>query len=276
MPLLVEVCGGSDFELNDYSGIYFPHVPEGSTIYTQSGSEVISTMKPPSATTMGERLMSVKQLIQIPTFSTFEAGIGAVSRYIPPWFANVSYNSVKALLGLPNVVNGPNSFEGANRVGGILSKFYAFARGGSVVHLYSQEGNPISVYQSLNEATSALTQQPFDLRSRCFPASTPFVMQTGGSALHARLPGFSSLARIPTNYYDPVFSGTFPLNGNTFGGPLCHHYKWATRGSQIHRVYLFTSAADDAVLGHYQGPVPVFIPNSTSTNPTSLQDNSLI
>jgi hypothetical protein len=103
VSMLVEVCAGEDWELADYSGTYFPIHIDG-TVYTQSGGSLVQkTIKPPHSNTMGDRIMSVKQMIQMPAPYDFNVGGGTTDQgYIAPWFSNPTYTRVNAISGLPN------------------------------------------------------------------------------------------------------------------------------------------------------------------------------
>jgi hypothetical protein len=269
VPLLVEICGGDDFELADFAGVQYPILPSG-TIYTQSGGNPINdTITNPSPTTIGERMMSAKQMIQMPAASKYLATVASgISRfYVVPWFVNSSFVVSDSAKALPNPVNTPGQFQGATSVGGILSKCYAFAKGSTDYHIYpSYADTDVSIVQNSVEfqGLSGLNGTG-TLNKRPFTSNTPCAINRQGMALHARMPSYQVTARIPTHFYDTNFVGDFPTQVFIAPPILTHYYKALVDPNQDDILTVHRSAGDDAALAHYIGPVPVFIPNAAST-----------
>lgn len=268
VPLLIEVCGGEDFELADYAGVYFPLHTSG-TIYTQSGGNVSITTKPPSSNTMGERIMSVKQMIQVPSPYVNSVAAGTSGKYyVCPWFTNPTWQKANALAALPNGNLATNSFSGGNNAGMALAKCYAFAKGGTNLHIYcDQPTTVIRVFQA-NSLVANANQQTTTLARGVFPSTVPTVIQTGGLAAHLRLPSYQSIVRIPSYHLDSVFNDVFDASNAGVNGSLGHLYcvNIGNPGTVTANNTIFRSASDDAQLAHYMGPVPVFIPSSTTVN----------
>lgn len=268
VPMLVEVCGGEDYELADFSGVYFPISTQG-TIYTQSGGSVRVTTKPPSSNTIGERITSAKQMIQVPSPEVFTVTVGTSGKtFIVPWFVNPTHNDVVSLAGLPNGVTGTQTFRGGNNVGQALAKCYAFVKGGTNYHVYPNSNKVnIKLFQAASPA-GANDQARADLASQAFPSSVPTVFQTSGLATHARLPSFQPLVRIPSCALDTYFFSTSDqtvANAGVLGHLYCVTYTNEEAASV--EVIVGRSASDDAQMAHYMGPVPIFIPNASSVNP---------
>lgn len=273
VQLLVEVCGGSDFELADYAGPYFPLHPTG-TIYIQSGGPLVKTaVVDPSPTTIGECIKSVKQMIQVPNNNRTSTTLGTVSSfYIAPWFVYSAFNSLFAASGLPNVLNGFGMYTGCQNPGAALAKCYAFCKGGTDIHAYPQSTSTLlhisQVPQEYEGPSGSL--RPVTLVKRPFPSSAPSVISALGTAMHARIPSFQSYARIPVGFLDTAFTGQYPASLAGAISPIITHfnklYVDARDATTDEFLMINRSAADDAALAHYMGPVPVFIPNGLSLN----------
>jgi hypothetical protein len=266
VPFVVEVCGGEDFELADFLGVRFPLQTNG-TVYTQSGGEVRITTKAPSSNTMGERIMSVKQLLQVPSPTVVSlTGNSSTRQYICPWFTNPTFNKVLALTGLPNSNTQATTFVGGNSVAMALSKCYLFAKGGTNVHVYTdRSSNTIRVFQATSLVGNT-SQATTNLSKPAFPSSVPTVIQSGGLAVHTRTPTFQSIVRIPTYHLDGVFDSPLVPSNAGVGGSLGQFacLSVVNPDATTSNITVLRSASDDAQLAHYMGPVPVFIPNGLS------------
>jgi len=269
VPLLVEVCADSDYELADYAGPYFPIHPSG-TIYTQSQDLVKPTIiSDISQVTMGEKFSSVKQMISMPStqVSVVTANNTTTRQYIPPWFVNVDYFGTSTSTGSPNTLN--QTFY--SNVGGAILKCYAFCKGGTDVHLYPYGSPEVSarVYQFPQEGTGTASAFTPTLASRQFPSAVPFVRNTGGLPLHVRIPSHQTVVRIPTTSLDTCFVTQYP--GVISASPMVvshfSAFKLKNESSADKSFEINRCAADDAALAHYMGPVPLWIPNSLSTLP---------
>lgn len=270
VPFMVEVCAEDDFEVNDYSGPYFVPAPNG-TIYTQSGGTVRTVSKDPSPFTMGEKLMSVKQIIQIPWWGNYSVNASAtLAHVIAPWYVNLTFWPVINGAGLPNV--NTIAVKGAGNPASIWAKCYAYAKGGTDFHLYTKGpgANNVAVIAQQSPATyRTFGANNAGYSYRGMYGSTPKVMTTGESPLHIRTPAFQMFKRIPTQALDGIVFSTWGL-GTVASGYYRSHFDSVTvdNGANAAPVGVFVAraAADDAALAHYMGPVPIYIPNSTNTN----------
>jgi hypothetical protein len=145
VPFIVEVCGDSDYELADYSGVYFP-LHQSATVYTQSGGELVAkTLKQTYSNTMGDRMMSAKQIIQMPSPTVLAVTTGySVPQYVAPWFVNTTHISVTGMSAVPNAVNTTTGFQGGNNAGMAMARCYAFVKGGTDLHVYSTDNSAIT------------------------------------------------------------------------------------------------------------------------------------
>lgn len=269
VPFMVEICGDDDFEVNDYSGPYFVPQPTG-TIYTQSGGVVRSVSKDPSPLTMGEKLNSVKQIIQSPWWGKYTVSASTVfTHVVAPWFTNLSFQPINAGAGLPNGTS--IVVTGASNPSNIWAKCYAYAKGGTDIHVYTKNasgGDCTLVAQQSTGTFRSLAGRAINYSYRSLIGATPKVVAVGESPLHVRMPAFQMFKRIPTHVCDgTLFSnwGTGVVNSNYYRS----HFDFITVDNQNAAAtgfYVARAAADDAALAHYMGPVPYYIPNSTNTN----------
>lgn len=266
VAMLVEVCAGEDWELADYSGVYFPLQVDG-TVYTQGGGELVSkTIKPPHDNTMGDRIMSAKQIIQMPAPFDFNIGAGTTDHgFIAPWFCNPTHLRVNALAALPNAPVSSRDFNGGNSAAMALARCYAFAKGGTDVHVYHSGPNILtSITQASSQVGNAF-QSPATLSRQAFPSSVPSVLQSTSLVTHARLPSYQPLVRIPTNSLDLIVSNVLNPSLSGTNGVLGQFYRLVTVTAEASTTnsLLLRSASDDAQLAMYMGPVPIFIPGPT-------------
>lgn len=264
VPLLVEVCGGDDYELGNFSGNFFPLQPAGS-VYTQSGGGLISTTtKSPTDMTMGERIMSIKQIIQIPNPEEFTMlAETSVNRYIAPWFVNTTYTNVVASTGLPNLANAGGVMDGGANCGGALAKCYAFVKGSTDFHVYPTDPQTsVRVFQNADIGGTA-AGKPTALNRQAFPSSVPSVFQSPGMPVHTRLPSFQPFVRVSTNSLDTVYTSEYPTILTGFQNQYGNFYKFHATNQTSRGVVLYVSrsAGDDAQCAHFMGPVPIYIPN---------------
>lgn len=266
VPFLVEVCG-YDYQLADFAGPWFAPFPAG-TILQQSGSVVMkSTTKDPSGITMGEKMMSVKQLIQSPSWVSANAAVGNNFTLLYPWFVSppVWYlNSVKSTP-MPTTV-----VYGGNTVASYLAKAYAFARGGTDHHVYPPSSTGVRAvveqvaYDGYFEASSGLK----DLAIRQGTCNTPKVLSLGENPLHVRSPAFQPKVRLPAHLLDdkaiPNFGNAPGFSGLNVRGHVDRLITTNTTASSV-PIWVSKSAADDAMLSQYIGPVPVLILNGANS-----------
>lgn len=266
VPFIVEVCGGSDFDVADYGGPYYVPSPS-ATIYTQSGGSatVKTAVTEPSSITIGERLMSVKQIIQIPWWGKYTQGSGTtVDTSIAPWFTNLCYSNIAAGLALP--MSSTISVAGGGNAAGHWARCFVFAKGSTDVHIYGLGGTVCYLEQRPQTYRSASTRTKAYV-GRPFTGSTPKIITNGEHPIHARLPAFSTYVRTPVNAYDTV--GFLPYNSPADANTAwrAHHdMVRAYAGGSALSVYIARAAGDDAALAHYIGPVPQYIPNAANTN----------
>jgi len=265
VPFLIEVCGGDDFEVNDYAGPYFVPQPNG-TIYTQSGGVVKSVSKDPSPLTMGEKLNSVKQIIQVPWWGKYSLlGSQNVTTSLAPWFTNYTFNALVAG-SLPN--NSSLLLFGTGAPSTMLAKCYAYAKGGTDFHLYRLTGNTTAYLEQAGTPFRTLAGVTNNYNYKPLWAGVPRVFTDKDSPIHARLPAFQMFKRIPTQAVDDVAWLTFGSSTVSSNYYFSHfnHLQVNNLDTTSSSIIIGRAASDDAALSHYMGPVPVYIPNSLNTN----------
>jgi hypothetical protein len=270
VPLLVEIKGDLDYEVSDYAGPMFVTQNFG-VIYTQSGSDVVvkSVVKEPAPETIGEKMMSVKQIIQTPTWYVFAQSANSNGTFkVFPWYVNYSDYAIGGG-SLPNdigIVHNGNSFPT-----NIWGKCYLFAKGGTDIHMYpSTTDLTFSALQSPNPGVTTYVNNGKDYTFRPLVGNLPRVIGNAGQALHARFPAYQYTRRLQPRALDPIAKNWD--SGTSTGINSCHYNLVNVRNvSASSRDYIVgRSAADDAALGHYVGPIPFFIPNVAATQPLDI------
>lgn len=267
VKFLVEVAADDDFEVADYSGPYFVPTVGNATIYQQSG-DVVAASKSPASSVIGERIMSVKQLIQIPWWRRITVGASTTLKMtLAPWYTSTVYSALNAGLALPN--SATIALFGAFNPGFSWGKCFVFARGGSDTHVYGL-GRGYNIFAE--QAPGCLrTVSGNNTNYAAVPSASPGckVISCGEHPVHIRSPFYSMFRRIPTYVYDKLGITWSGVISDTYSGPWRAHLDrlfienpTATAGAVI----ISSSAADDASLGHYIGPPLMYIPNSTNSN----------
>lgn len=261
VPFLVEVCG-SNFELADYAGPWFAQIP-GGTIREQSGDVILaSTVNKASPITVGERIMSVKQLIQAPSWFQGTLAVGANKYVMVPWFYSRSTSYFNNIIATPLPTTVAIS---GNTISSNIAKLYAFVRGGTDHHLYCPYGNGTAMIyeQTPFQANMEYSSGFKDLSIRQTNSSCPKVVALGTTPLHVRAPAFQNRVRVRSTALDNY---TWSVLGSGLSGGLGvrSHTDRVTviNDTQVQPVWYSKAAADDATLAQYQGPVPLAILNS--------------
>lgn len=284
VPFMVEVRGGPDFELADYTGSYLKPWPNSLVTVLQQSQDftklkdhgpadldpiVYTATKDPSQIAMGEKYLSIKQLIQIPTYvANTLAGSATSATSIPPWF----YCNSSAAYGAPTTPAAAGLVHiGTDHSPPALAQLYNFARGSTDFHMYTQ-GSVVSAscdqlpMIGSSDAFTALT----DYGRHTNIASSPKVLTVGEAPLHVRLPAFQTQVRIPVSAFAGTnFTRTLGSTPNSFSTVIGHFARFKVQNSSATTqvVNLGYSAGDDATLASFRGPPPVLVPNPTATNP---------
>lgn len=279
IPFLVEIQGGDDYEVADFAGNMFMNMPSLATIYEQSGEivqqsgSVVSATSSPAQLTIGERIMSVKQIIQIPWWTRFGLSAGQTNdTFLAPWHTWMPSSVLYANMAIP--LPASVTWDGGSSHAGAISKCFVFAKGGSDNHIYcsTSASNRVSIVvdQMARENTTSTTVFPTML-ARCTRGGIPKVIDMGISPyVHVRSPAYQFVSKVLTCAYDAVGFKSSGTNGSLqIVKDARAHFDHATirnTGSDSVEIFIARAAADDAALSHYIGPPPVAIPNSTSTN----------
>lgn len=286
VPFLVEVRGGPDFELADYTGSFLKPYPNSNVVFvTQSGefskindagpstlNPVVKTAtKDPSQLTIGEKFMSVKQLIQIPTYSNNSIAANTTSVVtVPPWFVSNS----SAQYGTPTIpMSGTVSHTGTDHSPPALAQMYNFARGSTDLHIYNQGASVFASVDQLPNIGSSVAYAPntaYGTYSNI--ASTPKVLALNDAPLHVRLPAFQTLVRIFVGAFGSVNFTRLLGSSPTFVSYDIGHFarlKVSNSNSVANNILIGFAAGDDATLASFRGPPPIMLPNSASPNALS-------
>jgi hypothetical protein len=257
ISVVVEVAGDTDFELANPASIMFP-VHNKGTISVQAGRVLSESPEVLNQHTMGEVITSVKQLIAIPAIRVRTRA--SLSSVIPPWY----YQPTPSVL-VP--ASGRMPAYGFT-FGGNWASCYTFLKGGTDVHAWSTVAdNSFTIYQLPNPGGFDVVQQNPNNRGHSNSCS----MYTCQSSIHARLPGFFPTTRVFT-YIANLLTGAgvnFPNNPYGSGTSVTPYdginAVYVLGVDQIvpspEDLYYFSrNASDDAQLGLYIGPPPIFMP----------------
>jgi hypothetical protein len=270
VPFLVEVKAADDFEFADYAGPMFVTQSAG-TVYTQSGGDVVvkSVTKDTAPETIGEKMMSVKQIIQTPFWYGYSQGANSVGNVVVfPWYVNYS-NRLIGTGALPNPTS--IALSGTASPSNILAKAYVFAKGGTDIHMYPTSQNvSFSAFQAATLGRAEYVSNLKNYLLRPLVANLPRALTGLGQALHARFPAYQFTRRLLTSSLDGVAS--IWSSSYVFGLESCHYNFVTVRnvGSVSSDYLVARSAADDAALGCYMGPVPLYVPNAAVVAPLDV------
>lgn len=269
ISVVVEVAGGSDFELANPVGVTFP-VHNNGTISVQSGRVLSEAPEVVNQLTMGEVITSVKQLIGIPCINYQNpATFTDMGTLVPPWF----YQPTPSIL-VPAPTAQP--VQGSFSYGGNWASCYGFVKGGTDVHVYNAAKNLfLSVVQLPNPGGYVANVLSADGRGS---SNAPVIFSTSGS-VHARLPGFFPTTRVNSWAANAVVAaGSTWFNSNPYASTASVtpydslQSVYVVRGevsdSSVYTPswYLNVNAADDAQMAMYIGPPPVFMPPGPTAN----------
>lgn len=267
VSVMVEVCGASDFQVSNPVGILLP-VHNAGTIRLQSGRQLSESASALDEQTMGETIMSVKQLISIPHITKQNPGNPGGILTVPPWY----YQPTPSVL-VPAV----NTFlRYSFSFGGNWASCYAFLKGGTDVHVYGyNKDSSYTLFQNAKAGGSRVTNTAFTNRTS---GNAPFQI-TMQSVLHARLPAFFPTSRVYSWIANALSASGASIADNPFiagtnaqispytGIQAAYMLGYSTASNPAANAVfcLNRNAADDAQLAHYIGPPPMFLPSSAAT-----------
>lgn len=226
VDVLVEVRGGDDFELaNPRNPMFTPY----HRVELQSGLKVRNDCEH----TMGERLLSLKQLLGIPAlYQKKTSGADMSPKTLLPHWASTTTGDIELAytVGIPSYI----------------ARAYAFVKGSTDVHVYvhGSDKNTISIHQQVDVNDNHRTADPFVASSQIR------VQTTVGKSLHARLPAYQQLVRLST----AACSAFWPPYR---GGPTSF-YTLEVSAADNSDITTYVCAGDDAFACMYIGPPTLF------------------
>jgi hypothetical protein len=272
---LIEVCAMDDFEFaipappvltplpNVTSGVGFPTPQSGLAV--ENNRQVCEY-------TVGEKLVSLKQLIMMPTYTAYDAANLAVSvTSLPFWWFFPRW-----IPALPMV--NPNSVWLGLHRGGLVAACYAFVHGSTNIHVYNDVSGASGVTMGImadpyDGAGTALSEAP-DVWNRGKAFASRVLYHTAADVLHAILPQHSNVARITIdNVFDAIQSTgrnftpgvrniQYPNAGNAISeNPVVSAYDLVVRNSSgaTRRIDIGVAAGDDARAACYVGVPPILL-----------------
>jgi hypothetical protein len=150
---------------------------------------------------------------------------------------------------------------------------YAFVRGSTDHHLYVPglaSENGFAIVEQLtfeSTLTNAVTGKTNAFRNNM--STTPKVVAAGEAPIHVRSPAYQPTVRQTTgqlNTFNIPINGVFGSSNYVYDRGHYDRLTVYTNSVSSLNAYASVSAGDDAMLGQYLGPVPMYIPNSANTN----------
>jgi hypothetical protein len=272
---MVEVFAGPNFELAVPRGPIYP-AHTGGTVRLQSGESTVlpSLNEDACKYTIGERILSLKQLLMVPEVSdTTLATSTNYKGYMYPW-----YYQPDLTVTTPTPVNYQLPFNAFSFAGNI-SKCFAFARGGMDVHVYATAPLLMSASATaIDYGGNAPTTAPTAASVLNVPNSAlPIVTQVDTCSAHLRFPAYQKFARLWADLYDSnawsvaspnVVPSTSAFPASPYTLPALPFLSIFNTNVNTVTLRITRNAADDAMVGMYQGPVPLYLPQLASTSVT--------
>jgi hypothetical protein len=271
--IMVEVFAGPDFELfNLRSPLYPAFNDETNAIPRYQSGLVESTIRDSvSMYTTGEKLLSAKQLISMPSQLcqvAWPANSGGLS-WALPWYYYPTVTSVAPPPAAQQLPSAPF------RMAGLIAKCYAFASGGTDVHVYAPGDTFKWVMANYAGANYGSISALWNANNGPSSAN-PIVRVLGEQVAHFRFPCFSRFARTYSYLYDTLIYNMSPFSTysqpiittaiSAYASPAVPVLSFENLSSNASNLSVLLSAAEDARLAHYLGPPFLYLPSPLCTN----------
>lgn len=270
IPFLIEVKCLPGFEVAVPRTPLYPASPLAapSAIKLQSGGLQAEADFSVADIVFGERVHSIKTLLSIPYCgASCSLPNGSLNKNITtifPW----NYHPP-----IPNTT--PNTTQlpyQAFSYGGNWATCFLYCKGATEVHVYY---NSTGTTQSMRATIAAHPNEFASVDPATFGtvqagacAANPRVIANGNESLHAIVPNFFRFPRMYTNIFNSITWDTATVAGGAKKFPVFYdapvqvpvlsEYSPTTTVTR----WMSRAAADDAALGMYMGPVPLYIPGS--------------
>lgn len=276
---LVEVYS-NDFRVAIPNGVRYP-VHNNALIIMQSGfAEEINVIPVDSEMTVGEDILSVKQLMMLPSTGPVDVVAGPLANAysVPPWWF------VQGIANNDPVIAGSQASFDFWSMSGTLAQGYAFVRGGNDYHMQILGTAPQGVYITAF-SHPGIAGRAFLSTTVKYPSTTANVryQKNGVGGFHIRFPAYQRTNRL----------STWCLSGSNFGIQLSPTNSIDQYGNNEYfkvsipmisvKDYTDTEpdvfyvlskcASDDALCGHYMGPPPLYVPFQSNVA-VATSDNS--
>jgi hypothetical protein len=268
---MVEVEALDDFSLSCPAPPMFSPLSDRTNTVTflQSGLGGVEHSPPEvDLYTSGEVVKSVKTLLMIPSYVSYDVASNSISLTdLPPWWVRSKW---VAATPMPD-----SSATFAYTRSGNLAACYAFCNGSTIWHLYHDgPANKITFNVKAEPTDSGTTVSGglSDPRNRS-PSGVQRVVNVENST-HVRVPSYARTARLPVNDYNSFAltwapGTTYTTTGLRYQANVAQAVLTNISGGIV-RTYFGRAAADDARLYGWIGPPPVVMFQSTNT---TLPDN---
>jgi hypothetical protein len=277
--VLVEVFS-DDMQFATPCGPRFAPMTSGGTVSLQSGlsnafGDAIDEV------TIGERMTSLKQLIQLPKWTMIPALVAGQPATILPW-----YYQPTQFASVPPKRPYPESFG----YPGCIACCYSFVRGSTDIHIYAPDSGK---YLTVEVSPGDWNQRPLTAETagtwlEVPPSSANRVLSSAPNAIHVRLPNHGQTSRFDPGVLNACLSTAWYLRDRGSGpstatrDPNVSNYSSyytmppISYARMVYRapdesvtattnVVVSRSAGDDAYASMYIGPPMVLVPLQEET-----------
>lgn len=263
---VVEVCAMDDFELFAPTPPSYTPVPGRGVVVYQSGiAGVSSTQSDVAQYTSGEKFNSLKQLMMIPSYISYDvANLTFAGVCLWPWFLRTRWTMATPM------ANTSSEYWGFTRAGNVAA-CYAFMNGSTTWHVYHEGSSGVSMFPYIcpSDANSDVAGLASS-RDKNNYGGAAIQVQTTGTSMHFTVPFYSKVARptygayayfqVPRNFSTAGAFGNSSTYSQSVAAILMRNTSGATR-----TIIMGRAAGEDARCAGYIGVPPVVLWDGTQT-----------
>lgn len=267
VDFMVEVCALPGFSLAVNTSSLMSGIPSTGTVLVslQSGVPVTEISPEAAQQSIGEEILSLKTLIQIPDYYTDTIANATVYRITPqPWFKpNNPPVAVPISIGTSSWFYAAKSSR--------IADMYAFVRGSTVHIVYKDK--EVGVPHTFSFVPEDGGNDPlgffsfYDKNNNGMSSSN--VIEQGTNRVI--VPTYARFSRIPLHSRDSAFGGLQQVPGRSAWSSnmslATPELNISNSSGAASRVMIGRAAADDAMCSQFIGPPPVILLNPLATGP---------
>jgi hypothetical protein len=263
---IVEVSAlpGFEFAVHNPGTMTGPSPTGTVTVTYQSGLN--ATLKDDSSQhIVGEKFMSLKQLMMIPSWFVFDVGNATNFRFtLRPWFG---FNQMPLSVPMPADTNATAAFLAANCYR--VAQMFSFVNGSTDWSFYRDNADRMSVTAYSVPTAITATNDSSSLNSNQWSwASATNIMEPTANSTRFRVPAYARYARLPTAIMFDACGGWRRTINPGGEGRFNFDYLWFLNkidlqvrnlSGNAQRTSFGCAAGDDAMASQFVGPPPVIL-----------------